>query len=72
MGGLPSFDFWIAAHGGTSMEREILFWEMEEHMITEVTAEDVYEFTFNAGDNFIVLKGDDFTYSIEYSEKGNR
>ena len=33
-------------------------------MIAEVTDEGVYEFTFNAGDNFIVLKGDDFTGSL--------
>ena len=64
--------------GGTSMEREntaalywlgstdehIIFGDKDEHIITEVTAEDVYEFTFNVGDNFIVLKGDDFTGSL--------
>lgn len=33
-------------------------------MIAEMTAEGVYEFTFNAGDNFIILKDDDFTGSL--------
>lgn len=33
-------------------------------MITEVTADDVYEFTMSPGDNFIVLEGSDFTGSL--------
>ncbi len=47
-----------------STDEHIIFGNKEEHMIAEMTAEDVYEFTFNAGDNFIVLKGDDFTGSL--------
>ena len=33
-------------------------------MITKATADDVYEFTMTAGDNFIVLEGNDFTGSL--------
>ena len=33
-------------------------------MIAEETAEGVYRFTFDAGYNFIVPKGDDFTGSL--------
>lgn len=47
-----------------STDEHIIFGDKDEHIITEVTAEDVYEFTFNVGDNFIVLKGDDFTGSL--------
>lgn len=47
-----------------STDEHIILGDKEEHMIAEVTDEDVYEFTFNAGDNFIVLKGDDFTGSL--------
>ena len=42
-----------------STDEHIILGDKEEHMIAEVTDEDVYEFTFNAGDNFIVLKGDE-------------
>lgn len=44
-----------------SPDDHILTGEKEVHMIAEVTSADVYEFTMTAGDNFIVLKGDDFT-----------
>lgn len=33
----------------------------EQYAIATETAEDVYEFSISAGDNFIVLKGDDFS-----------
>lgn len=47
-----------------STDEHIISGDKEEHMIAEATARDVYEFTFHAGDNFIVLKGDDFTGSL--------
>ena len=47
-----------------STEDHIIFGDKEEHIIAEVTTEDVYEFTISADDNFIVLKGDDFTGSL--------
>lgn len=47
-----------------SADEHIILGDKEQHMIAEVTAEDVYEFTLNTGDNFIVLKGDDFTGSL--------
>lgn len=36
----------------------------EQHTIATETAEDVYEFSISAGDNFIVLKGDDFSGTL--------
>ncbi len=47
-----------------STDEHIILGDKEEHMIAEVTDEGVYEFTFNAGDNFIVLKSDEFTGSL--------
>lgn len=47
-----------------STEDHIISGDKEEHIIVEVAANDVYEFTISAGDNFIVLKGDDFTGSL--------
>lgn len=44
-----------------SKEEHIISGEKEKHVIAEGTDEDVYEFTFSAGDNFIVLEGEDFT-----------
>lgn len=44
-----------------SKEEHILFGEKEKHVIAEGTDEDIYEFTFSAGDNFIVLEGEDFS-----------
>lgn len=41
--------------------KPIISGEKEKHVIAEGTDEDVYEFTFSAGDNFIVLEGEDFT-----------
>ncbi|MCU0080209.1 hypothetical protein [Extibacter muris] len=51
--------YWLESADG-----HILLGDKEQHMIAEVTAEDVYRFTFDAGYNFIVLKGDDFTGSL--------
>lgn len=51
--------YWLGSTDG-----HIILGDKVEHMIAETAAEDVYEFTFNAGDNFIVLKGDDFTGSL--------
>ena len=36
----------------------------EQYMITSETSEDIYEFTLSAGDNYIVLKGEDFTGAL--------
>lgn len=47
-----------------SVDGHIILGDKEQHMIAEVTAENVYRFTFDAGYNFIVLKGDDFTGSL--------
>lgn len=47
-----------------SPDDHILSGEKEEHVITEVTAEETYEFMLSVGDNFIVLKGDDFTGAL--------
>ena len=51
--------YWLESADG-----HILIGDKEQHMIAEVTAEDVYKFTFDAGYNFIVLKGHDFTGSL--------
>ena len=51
--------YWLESADG-----HILLGDKEQHMIAEVTAEDVYKFTFDAGYNFIVLKGHDFTGSL--------
>lgn len=44
----------------------LLYWLAagEQYMITSETSEDVYEFTFSAGDNYIVLKGEDFSGTL--------
>lgn len=47
-----------------SPDDHILSGDKEVHMITEVAVNDVYAFTMTAGDNFIVLKGDNFTGSL--------
>lgn len=47
-----------------SPEDHIISGDKTEHLITEVTAEDVCEFTLSAGDNFIVLKGNGFTGTL--------
>lgn len=36
----------------------------EEYTITDEDSDDVYEFTIGAGDNYIVLKGEDFTGAL--------
>ena len=46
------------------MQPYIGWGDKEVHMITKATADDVYEFTMTAGDNFIVLEGNDFTGSL--------
>lgn len=47
-----------------SEEEHIISGDKEKHVIAEVTAVDVCEFTVDAGDNFIVLKGNDFTGNL--------
>lgn len=47
-----------------SPESHIISGDKEIHMIIEVTAADVYEFTMPPGDNFIVLEGSDFTGNL--------
>lgn len=37
----------------------------EIHSIASQTAEDTYEFTISAGDNYIVLKGDNFSGTLK-------
>lgn len=44
-----------------SKEDDTGFQEKEKYVIAEATAGDTYEFTPNAGDNFIVFEGKDFT-----------
>ena len=36
----------------------------EEHTIADEDSDDVYEFTISAGDNYIVLKGEEFTGAL--------
>lgn len=43
-----------------SEEEHVIFGEKVKYVIAEVTAADVCEFTVDAGDNFIVLMGNDF------------
>lgn len=47
-----------------SPEEHIISGDKEIHTIAEVTAGDVYEFTMSPGDNFIVVKGSNFTGSL--------
>ncbi|MBD5548694.1 MAG: hypothetical protein HDQ97_15120 [Lachnospiraceae bacterium] len=47
-----------------SEEEHVISGEKVKYAIAEVTAADVCEFTVDAGDNFIVLKGNDFTGSL--------
>lgn len=51
--------YWLS-----SMEDHIISGEKEVHKITEENGNGVYDFTMPAGDNFIVLKGDNFTGSL--------
>ena len=43
-----------------------LYWiaSGEEHTIADEDSDDVYEFTISAGDNYIVLKGENFTGTL--------
>lgn len=47
-----------------SEEEHVISGEKVKYVIAEVTAADVCEFTVDAGDNFIVLEGNDFTGSL--------
>ncbi len=51
--------YWLKSEG-----EHIIFGDKEKHVIAKVTAVDVCEFSVDAGDNFIVLKGNDFTGSL--------
>lgn len=44
-----------------------LYWlsSGEEHIICEKSADDTYKFTLGSGDNYIVLRGDDFSGNLE-------
>lgn len=44
-----------------------LYWlsSGEEHIIAEANADDTYKFTLSSGDNYIVLKGSNFSGSLE-------
>lgn len=44
-----------------------LYWisSGEEHIIAEENADDVYKFTISSGDNYIVLKGSNFSGSLQ-------
>lgn len=48
----------------SSADEHIILGEKEIHMIAEATSDDVYEITLNAGDNYIVVEGDNFTGSL--------
>lgn len=37
----------------------------EEHMISDKSADDIFSFTICSGDNYIVLKGENFSGSLE-------
>lgn len=49
-----------------------LYWlsSGEEHIICEESADDTYKFTLSSGDNYIVLRGDDFNGNLELTVKG--
>lgn len=48
-----------------------LYWlsSGEEHIICEESADDTYKFTLSSGDNYIVLRGDDFNGNLELTVK---
>ncbi len=48
-----------------------LYWlsSGEEHIICEASESDTYKFTLSSGDNYIVLRGDDFNGSLELTVK---
>ena len=48
-----------------SKEEHVISGEKMKYVIAEVTAADVCEFTVDAGDNYIVLEGNDFTGSLK-------
>lgn len=47
-----------------SEDEHVISGDKKKYVIAEVTAADVCEFTVDAGDNFIILKGNDFTGSL--------
>ena len=63
--------------GGTALEREngsnleatYSLTSGEEHIICEESADDTYKFTLGSGDNYIVLRGDDFSGNLELTVK---
>ncbi len=59
--------YWLS-----SEDEHIIFGEKEVHMIAEISSDDVYEITLTAGDNFIVVEGDQFTgsLSIKVTDEG--
>ncbi|MCJ7837578.1 hypothetical protein MUB23_19580 [Cuneatibacter sp. NSJ-177] len=61
---LTGREFLFLSHLMESADGYILLGDKEQNMIAEETAEGVYRFTFDAGYNFIVPKGDDFTGSL--------
>lgn len=48
-----------------------LYWlsSGEEHIISEESTDDTYKFTLSSGDNYIVLRGDDFSGNLELTVK---
>lgn len=52
-----------------STDEHIILGDKEKHIIAKATDEDVYSFTVNAGDNFIVFEGDSFTGSLSLQVK---
>lgn len=48
-----------------------LYWlsSGEEHIICEESTDDTYKFTLGSGDNYIVLRGDDFSGNLELTVK---
>lgn len=47
-----------------STDEHIVCGDREEYVIAEATADDTYEFTIGAGDNYIVFEGNDFTGNL--------
>lgn len=48
-----------------------LYWlsSGEEHIISGESSDDTYKFTLGSGDNYIVLRGDDFSGNLELTVK---
>lgn len=52
-----------------SSDEHIVFGERQKHVIAEATSSDNCEFTLKAGENFLVLKGENFTGKLSLEVK---